>query len=281
MVGAQRVVDTIRELARYVRCHTGHLALGPLNPAGPVVSVSTIPSRLHAIQPALRSLRDQTLPPSRLLLALPTHSVREGRAYQQPKALASIPGLEILPAERDWGPATKVLASLREYQATPDQPIVFADDDSIYPRTFLETLVRNADAKPDAAIALRGWQVPASLRFKDAQMVFGTSLDEPTRIDVVTGCGGVLVRPRFFDDQVFAIEEASHEFYVDDVWLSGHLARRGVAAYVVPIDRVHVYWNAVTTWVGHRLDHEENRDGVHDDAVLSQFAADWPSLRRK
>ena len=239
--------------------------------------MSTIPSRIDFILPAIRSLFDQTLPPARVILAVPPYSRRENRPYRIPAKLQGLDGLAIVPAERDWGPATKILAALSLHHDSPDQPLVFVDDDNIYPRTFLETLARHADRHPDAAIALRGWRVPDSLRFKDAEMVFGSAIRAPRRVDVVTGCGGVLVRPRFFDAAVFAVGDRPHAFFTDDVWLSGHLARRGVPAYVVPLDEGHVYINALTTWVGRALDREENRDGLHDDAVMRDFLGDWPS----
>jgi hypothetical protein len=242
-----------------------------------VVSLSTIPSRIGFILPAIRSLFDQTLPPARVILAVPGHSFRENRPYRIPPQLLAVEGLTVVRAERDWGPATKLLAALRLYRDSPDQRIVYVDDDNIYPRTMLETLVRHADQRPGAAIALRGWRAPASLRFKDVEIVFGSAIGSPQRVDVVTGCGGVLVQPRFFDDDAFALQDRSHAFYTDDVWLSGHLARRGVPAFVVPLDGERVYLNALATWVGRALDREENRDGVHDDAVLRQFLHHWPS----
>jgi hypothetical protein len=212
-----------------------------------------------------------------VILALPPHSSRENRPYRIPASLRALEGLTIVDAERDWGPATKVLAALRLYRDAPNQSLVFVDDDNIYPRTLLETMVRHARERPDSAIAMRGWQAPASLRFKDVDIVFGHAVSSPRRVDVVTGCGGVLVRPRFFDEQVFALEDRSHAFFTDDVWLSGHLARRGVPAFVVPLTGERVYWNALTTWVGRALDREENRHGIHDDAVLRQFVDHWPS----
>ena len=275
------VRGTASELARYVRLHAGRRAapLPACRKGGVVVSMSTIPSRIEFILPAIRSLFDQTLPPDRVILALPRFSSRENRPYRIPPRLRALAGLTIVEAGRDWGPATKVLPALRLYQDSPDQRLVYVDDDNIYPRTMLETMVAHADARPDSVIAMRGWQAPASLRFKDVDIVFGSAIRSPLRVDVVTGCGGVLVRPRFFDAGVFALEARSHAFYTDDVWLSDHLARRGVPAFVIPLAGERVYLNALTTWVGRALDREENRHGVHDDAVLRQFADHWPSRR--
>ena len=270
---------TPKEIVRYVRLHAGigAAALSAAPDNGVVVSLSSIPSRIDFILPTIRSLFDQTCRPARIILALPPHSVRENKAYRIPDRLRAVGGLTIIDAERDWGPATKVLAALRLYQNSPDQRLVFVDDDNVYPRRFLETIMRYAEEKPDSAIAMRGWQAPESLNVKDVEFVMGNAIRSPLRVDVVNGCAGVLVRPRFFDDEVFAIAERSHAFYTDDIWLSGHLARRGIPAFVVPMRGERVYMRALATWLGHALDREENRDGVHDDAVLRQFVDHWPS----
>ncbi|OZA04987.1 MAG: hypothetical protein B7Y02_15940 [Rhodobacterales bacterium 17-64-5] len=48
--------------------------------------------------------------------------------------------------------------------------------------------------------------------------------------DVAEGFGGVLVRPEFFDDAVSDIPPIL--WAVDDVWISGHLTRRGIPIWV-------------------------------------------------
>jgi hypothetical protein len=45
-------------------------------------------------------------------------------------------------------------------------------------------------------------------------------------VDICQGFGGTLVRPDFFGPEVFDIPDLL--WTVDDIWLSGHLATRGV-----------------------------------------------------
>lgn len=45
------------------------------------------------------------------------------------------------------------------------------------------------------------------------------------------GCSGVLVRPEFFDDAAFDIPDVA--WRVDDVWLSGMLAKKSVPIWLV------------------------------------------------
>ena len=48
--------------------------------------------------------------------------------------------------------------------------------------------------------------------------------------DILQGYGGVVVRPSFFDQTVFAVPEAA--WAVDDIWLSGMLRNVGVGIWL-------------------------------------------------
>lgn len=53
----------------------------------------------------------------------------------------------------------------------------------------------------------------------------------PGIVDFFEGFRGVLVRPEWFDDPCFDLMPVT--WAVDDMWLSGHLARRGVPIWVL------------------------------------------------
>ncbi len=58
---------------------------------------------------------------------------------------------------------------------------------------------------------------------------------EPRPVAVVTGCGSYLIQPRFFDEALWDYSNApAGAFFMDDIWISGCLDRRGVKKYVVP-----------------------------------------------
>ena len=66
----------------------------------------------------------------------------------------------------------------------------------------------------------------------------GADFKRPNLIHVVYGTGGVLYRPSFFDSSVFEYEKGPPEaFFVDDVWISGHLARRNISSLIAPCPR--------------------------------------------
>ncbi len=181
-------------------------------------------------------------------------------------------GVAVIRCERDWGPATRLIPALHASE-DPDATLITVDDDTIYPPDLVATLLAWQERLPAAALAYRGWPAPATLRWADSPTLYGTNLSEPAPVDVLTSTWGTLVRPSFFDAAVrdYAAYPAD-AFFVDDLWFSGHLARRGVPRFVVP---------AVLPPLPRRLHRRnalfdrENADGRHNDALLRAFAPYW------
>lgn len=267
-VGPRHAVAT---LARYALAHAAPLPRS--TPAGGRVTIAltTLPSRVDALGPALFSLLRQDVP-ARVVLALPARSTREDRDYALAPALRDVPGLTILRCERDWGPATKLVPVLHSGLA-PDALVLVVDDDNVYPRDLVANFLHWHSRYPDAALGYRGWDVPPSRRWRDSRTLHATGLREPRIVDVLTATWGVLVQPRFFDasfTDYAAADRAS--FFVDDIWTSGHLARRGVERRVVPAARPPVSTLACRR---NALSRGENRDGRHNDTMLAAFASSW------
>ncbi|RKO93153.1 hypothetical protein BDK51DRAFT_34557 [Blyttiomyces helicus] len=168
----------------------------------------------------------------------------------------------------DRGPATKFLYTIHDLLSGPkgadpdtrEQPIIVVDDDIYYPPTMLETLLRAGRRNPVAAIANRGWRVAADLVWNSGSddLVWSVALAREYRVGVITANSGYLIRPGFFvardsvGGETVPILAApanvgiASAFLVDDIWISGSLAARGVPRYIVPapcgdldISRVH------------------------------------------
>lgn len=209
-----------------------------------IVSLTTIPSRLSAIDDTLKSLLRQTRAPAEIRLNLPAYCEREGAAYAVPAHLLTLHCVRIVRCE-DLGPATKLIPSLRALG--PTSPVLAVDDDRIYPACLIETLEDAARLMPDAALGLSGWVAPADL--VDRPTTVASNLFErppaPIRarrlrrlrpVDILQGVSGYLVRPEFFDlddlaDYARAPEAAR---FVDDVWVS---AQCRAPKYVIPAPR--------------------------------------------
>lgn len=185
----------------------------------------------------MRSLLKQTRPPDEIILTVPEFSIREGRPYVVPEYLSHLPRLRILRSEKDWGPATKFIPVIREELAARrgDTLIMVVDDDRVYPRDALATYLHYSAQLTGATLCFRGAAMPRSFDWRNATMIKGNELREPRAVAVITGCGSYFIQPRFFNDSLWDYSKAPQAaFYMDDIWISGWLARRNVKRYAVP-----------------------------------------------
>ncbi|KMW59972.1 hypothetical protein AIOL_000121 [Candidatus Rhodobacter oscarellae] len=226
-----------------------------------VISLSTIPPRFDKIGATLEGLRAQTAPVEAIRLYIP-QSYR--RFPDWDGALPAVPaGVEIHRCAEDFGPATKILPAARDLRGQ-DVEILFGDDDRAYPPHWAARFLQDRARHPGAAIANLGLQAhmiakstrprahqPRSERtWRITDIEFQAkflwrqlrarrlNVEEPRRrvfkrsgyVDIFEGCAGVLVRPEFFDDVAYDIPEPLR--HVDDIWLSGMLARMGVPIWL-------------------------------------------------
>ena len=200
-----------------------------------VVSVTTIPSRDHLLRQCLESLSAQRFQPDEILLCLPTFSKREKVPYHAPSWLEDFPHARVVHCEEDWGPATKLLGALRGVE-DPEAIIITVDDDISYDPRLIEKLVRHSLDDPDAAVGFRGWNAESLIREHNYDFVYEEWEHRrayPARVNILEGYGGVAYRRRFFDNTIFDYSGAPEAaFYVDDVWISGHLATRRIPRVV-------------------------------------------------
>jgi hypothetical protein len=237
-VGVKRLLPRNRERRRQVRFIRETLAGNrPLDNRRVIASLSTVPDRINNLGPTIRSLLKQTRPPDEIVLAIPEFSVRERRPYVVPKYISRLPRVRILRCREDWGPATKFIGAIQDELAAGRENtlIMVVDDDRLYPRDALETYLYYSEQLPNAALCFRGAAMPSTLDWDDAKMIHAKDLREPRPVAVITGCGSYVVRPRFFDQSLWDYSGApSVAFYIDDIWISAWLSRRGVKRFVIP-----------------------------------------------
>lgn len=224
-----------------------------------VISLSTIPPRFHQIGPTLRSLVRQSSRPEAVELYIP----RSYRRFPQwGGGLPEVPeGVTIVRADEDLGPATKVLPAARAWRGQAVE-LIYVDDDRGFPRDWVRRCLGLRRAHP-GAICAAGFDLtevyglpafpkpePRAVPVTNPSQQFGFHLRQlrnvvlrqlrlaPRRkapwqrfqssghVDICEGVGGVMVRPEFFDDAAFTIPPVL--WTVDDIWLSGTLARQGI-----------------------------------------------------
>ncbi len=237
-LGLKRLLPAFRKHRRQVHFIRETLANGRKSEDVRIIaSLSTVPDRIGNLRPTIRSLLKQTRPPDEIVLAIPEFSVREQRPYIVPKYISSLPRVRVLRCREDWGPATKFIAAIQDELASGRENtlILVVDDDRLYPRDAVETYLYYSEQLPNAALCFRGAAMPSTLDWDDAKMIYAKDLREPRPVAVITGCGSYLVRPRFFDGSLWDYSGApTVAFYIDDIWISAWLSRRGVKRYVVP-----------------------------------------------
>ena len=230
-----------------------------------IISLSTIPPRFCKIGATLQSLLAQRHHVDEIRLYIP-------KVYRRfPDYDGAVPelpdGIRVVRPEDDLGPASKVLFAARDLYGREAQ-ILFCDDDRIYMKDWAQPLFALQASRPNECVALFGKLLsPKSnrtraglpsakrrnsnfdLSYRYAKLryglkrIAGASDEKPTRrrigesgyVDILMGFGGVVVRPDFFDES--ALDIPPMLWSVDDYWLSGLLAARGIPIWLS--DQLH------------------------------------------
>lgn len=216
-----------------------------------VATLSAIPPRFDRLQPALESLLNQETPFDEIRLYIP----KTYRRFPDWNGdLPSVPeGVKIVRCDFDYGPATKILPAARDLNGQ-NVDILFCDDDKIYDRNWHNRFRAARRDHPDACIVEAGETFPdiaddiraadrlprgyrrkknlgyrliriATLTMHKPHMYINSGF-----VDQLSGYGGVLVKPDWFDDLFYDIPDVL--WTVDDPWLSGHLERRGIPIWL-------------------------------------------------
>jgi hypothetical protein len=219
-----------------------------------VMTLSSIPPRFAALPETLATLTVQAADEVRVYIP------QQYRRFPDwDGKLPAVPaGVQIVRCERDDGPATKILQASRDF-AGRDVQLLFCDDDRLYHPHWADRLYRAQQRRPQQAVAARALSVQGlvghkvktlggrrPLRFvRLSAVLFSLThyLERrhglgsfwrrfaivPGYGDVLHGVMGVVIRPEFFDDMTRTVAQLA--WYVDDIWLSANLARRGIPIY--------------------------------------------------
>lgn len=218
-----------------------------------VISLTTIPPRMGLILPTLRDLLAQTADVAEVRLNIP-------RTYRRfdfdPADIPDYPdGVRVCLVDEDYGPATKVSPTAREFMGQ-DVEILFCDDDQHYPEGWAQQFVEARRAHPDACIAETGFQLYDRARHKAPDGVealvpraqlrkkglgyrlyrlatlgrrqpstFGTA----GYMDGFKGYRGAMIRPEFLPPAAYDLPDIMWTH--DDVWLSGQMAASNVGVW--------------------------------------------------
>lgn len=256
-----------------------------------VISLSVLPTRFKGLKPTLNSLTDQSVLPEKIILNLPKTFRRDKTNYVIPEYVKNHPLVEINWIENDLGPATKLLPTLDLYKDDPDKLIIIVDDDQIYPRGMVENYIKHSKELPDAAMTLSGWTVPKSFDHADKVQLYGgivrfyrmdNSVAKPVQVDCLQGAASFAVKPKLFDRTVHDFDNAPKEaFFVDDIWVSGNLARMKSPVFVVPAPFRFGRFVSLRQSTQFGLSSTANSDNTNNNFLYKYFEKEWWSLNQE
>jgi hypothetical protein len=205
------------------------------NPEGPVISLTTVPQRIDNIKPTLVSLLRQSVKPKRIEINL-SKELFAGREI--PVWLLNLENVKIYWQKEDYGPATKLIATIERYQGQ-NVSIVIVDDDMFYSKNMISDLM-DADKQSNGkqVFCINGFLLPRDL--KSESIGLDKALKSGTRkVGVIMGCGGYLIRSNHLDwKSLLNIENApKRALFDDDLWFSGHLSKAGIEKIQIPTGR--------------------------------------------
>ena len=198
------------------------------------VSLTTIPDRVLCIGRTIDSIQNQTVRPDLVYLTVPEVCRRRPKkVYALPPGIEKNPLIRLVRTSYDHGPSMKLLGALQA-ERDPDCIIVTVDDDHEYDERFIETLLFFERTLPESALGFNGWMARPLIE-ENRYVYIEEYAEKPLFCDVLEGYRGVLYKKRFFDESVFDYAGFPKEAHlVDDVWISAHLAKKGVPRLVLP-----------------------------------------------
>ncbi|MBT2588229.1 hypothetical protein [Arthrobacter sp. ISL-95] len=236
-----------------------------------MVSMTSYGRRLGIVAHALESIAAGSMRPARMILWVDEPDF-EVATYPMLQRLQRR-GLEILRCE-DFGPHKKYFPYCREF-AQDHVNLALADDDLMYPRRWLEVLLRTSGELHEIP-AYRAHRMRTDAT-RSTLANYNSWAPAPTgstsHANFFTGGAGVLLPPRFQS----VIREAGTLFLelaprADDIWLNALAIRHGYRRRVVDAAGQHL--TIYPRSQEHALHNENVSEGKNDTQLAAVFGPD-------
>jgi len=216
-------------LARKLHARSTSSTEGVTGDGGVDVSMTTHGARLERVHIALQAISEGTVRPHSLTLWVDTDKDK----WTAPRELQALVkrGLRIEFTE-NYGPHTKYFPHCMS-NSSHSRPLVTADDDILYPRDWLSSLLNSAKQDSGAyVVAHRAHHIEFDSHGQIASYMDWTRQtdDRPSTRVFATGVSGVLYPPIMLN----ALRSAGDTFRssaprADDIWLHAMALRNGIA----------------------------------------------------
>lgn len=184
-----------------------------------IVSLTSYPGRFAHIHTALKSIMLQTVKPDKIIVWL-DEDVSRHRFTAKMLDLEQY-GIEYRAMPGDLKPHKKYIHAMREF---PEDIIITVDDDLIYAKDVIETLLKTHERYPKAVCARRVHKITkkpdGEIASYNDWLGEYCAYDTPAHDLVATGVGGVLYPPHCLYEAAF--DEAlitDLSLKADDIWL--------------------------------------------------------------
>ena len=215
-----------------------------------VGSLTTIPSRINNIIPVLESIVAQG-ELEIIYLTIPWIFTKTQQEYIIPKDVYMYNKCSIVRGQ-DYGPITKITGALFS-EHDPDTLIVTFDDDVIYPKYLVKSMLEKRSKYPDSAIGSSGFQIGQFPTYgsiimnqaKNNNMWFNPYVPEKgLNVDILAGYAGAMYKRGYFPPiekiQTFLYYPINHSLlYInDDVFISAWLSSQEIQRRVFKLPEV-------------------------------------------
>src|SRR6056297_418262 len=224
-----------------------------------IISMSTIPTRLFNIKHAIDSLLGKGV---KVYVFIPKFFKRGNIKFngKLPAFLKNNNSINVEVVD-DCGPITKFI-----YALDIADKIITVDDDNVYGKDLVNNFLKYHNKYPGAALCSSGVRLTNG-KYKLSGKV--KNIDRP--VDIVLGCHGVFYKSDFFTDFIYKFNDYYPAYYVDDIWISGNLAKNGIDRRCVPVSPLFInkqikYVDCLAT---------QNKKNDNNNRVIKKFKKFW------
>jgi hypothetical protein len=195
-----------------------------------IVSLTTSPSRLLLLEPVIKSILSQEYKISHIELNLPD-LYKNKEEYVIPSFLDKYERVKVFRTGKDIGPATKIIPTIMRYKDVKDDNlyIVSIDDDHIYPKEIVTTLLKGIVLYGNKNIYAIGG---INLYIGANMTLTSVNVYKTAPVDVLEGVFGVLYNPRLFENDIMEYMEKVIEckecLTSDDITISNYLESKKI-----------------------------------------------------
>jgi hypothetical protein len=186
-----------------------------------IVSMTTIPPRIHKIHQVVWRLLEQTVKPDKIIIYIGKEKFQGITLPYMLRLQMKLFGVEVRYVE-DIGPHTKYFYAITEF---PNDIIITTDDDIKYSTDLIEVLFESYKRHPKAVSACRchliNFDENGSIKkYNEWLYQHSKLIDTPSMLLFPTGVGGVLYPPKCLHPEVYNLESIKKlTFKNDDIWL--------------------------------------------------------------